>query len=191
MSFTFITGGARSGKSTLALKLARECAARPESVAFIATAVGGDGEMTERIRKHREERPSEWTTYEEPFAAAAAVRRAVMERHDVVILDCVTLLVSNWLCREPTDAMLTDERTDATLAEVHALAEAASECHAHAIVVTNEGGMGIVPLNDLARRFRDVAGTANQMLAAAADEVYLCASGIPILIKGETGGDAR
>ena len=183
MSFTFITGGARSGKSTLALKLAEERATSTESVAFIATAQGGDGEMTDRIRRHREERPAEWTTYEEPFAGADAVRRAVMARHGVVIFDCVTLLVSNWLCREPTDDMLSDGRAADTLDEIRALAQVAAGAHAHVIVVTNEVGVGIVPANELARKFRDVAGGANQILAAAADEVYLCVSGIPMLIK--------
>lgn len=185
MSFTFITGGARSGKSTLALALAGALAGSPESVAFIATARRSDGEMTDRIRRHREERPAEWATYEEPFAVTETVRRAVSDRHDVVILDCVTLLVSNWLCREPMDATLTDERAEATLDEVRALAETAAASHADVLVVTNEVGMGIVPDNELARRFRDVAGTANQILAAAADEVYLCVSGVPVLIKGE------
>jgi adenosylcobinamide kinase / adenosylcobinamide-phosphate guanylyltransferase len=185
LSFTFITGGARSGKSSLALALAAERVSDPASIAFIATAVRGDDEMTERIRRHREERPAAWTTYEEPFEAASAVRRAVMARHEFVILDCVTLLVSNWLCREPSDDMLTGQRAEDTLDEARSLAEACSNDAGHAIVVSNEVGMGIVPLNDLARRYRDVAGSANQILAAAADEVYLCASGIPIRIKGD------
>jgi len=185
VSFTFITGGARSGKSSLALALAATRVADTASVAFIATATRGDDEMTERIRRHRDERPPSWTTYEEPFEAASAVRRAVMERHDLVILDCVTLLVSNWLCREPSDAMLTEARAEDTLVETRALAEACAKADAHTIVVSNEVGMGIVPLNELARRYRDVAGSANQILAAAADEVYLCASGIPMRIKGD------
>ncbi len=185
MSFTFITGGARSGKSSLALSLAAERVADPASVAFIATAIRGDDEMTERIRRHRDERPAAWTTYEEPLAAASAVRKAATDGHELVILDCVTLLVTNWLCQEPADALLTDQRAEDTLSEMRSLAEACADGVGHAIVVSNEVGMGIVPINDLARRFRDVAGSANQLLAKAADEVYLCASGIPIRIKGD------
>lgn len=171
----FITGGARSGKSSLALQLAREAGGK---VAFIATASAGDEEMTERILIHKRSRPDEWTTIEETVDVSAAI--AAAKGHDVVIIDCLTLLLSNLIFRE-NDL----NETKHILDRIENLAEASKDFEGTVIVVSNEVGMGIVPENKLAREFRDLAGRANQVMAAAADEVYVCFSGIPVRIKGD------
>lgn len=172
-SLIFITGGARSGKSKLAVRLAKESGGK---VAFIATARAEDEEMVERILLHRRSRPKEWTTIEEPIDVASAI--AMAHGHDVVIIDCLTLLLSNLMF-----ASNSPNETDRILNDVKELAEAARGFEGTVIVVSNEVGMGIVPENELAREFRDLAGTANQIIAGAADEVYVCFSGIPIRIK--------
>ena len=171
----FITGGARSGKSRLAVQLAGKTG---DKVAFIATARAGDDEMAERILLHRKSRPKEWTTIEEPIDVASAIVKALEYR--VVIVDCLTLLLSN-LMFENNRANDADQILDA----VRSLAKTSRDFEGTLIVVSNEVGMGIVPENELAREFRDLAGRANQIMAGAADEVYLCVSGIPIQIKGQ------
>ncbi len=175
MSFLiFITGGARSGKSKLALKLAERTGGK---VAFIATAQAGDDEMAERILIHKKSRPKEWTTIEEPIDIPSAISKVA--DHDVAIIDCLTLLLSN--------LMLEDKSLDETgriLGKMEDLVKASRSFKGTVIVVSNEVGMGIVPENELARKFRDLAGRANQIIADAADEVYLCVSGIPVKLKG-------
>ena len=173
MSLVFITGGARSGKSNLAVQLAEKSGGK---VAFIATARAGDEEMVRRILLHRKSRPGEWITIEEPIDAAFAINSA--HGHDVVIVDCLTLLLSNLMfenngMNEPSDI----------LNKIEEVAEAASSFEGTVMIVSNEVGMGIVPDNELARKFRDLAGKANQIMAGAADEVYVCFSGIPVQIK--------
>jgi len=170
----FITGGARSGKSKLALQLAERAGRK---VAFIATARAGDDEMAERILLHKKSRPKEWTTIEEPKDVPSALTEVA--DHDLVIIDCLTLLLSN--------LMLEDNSLDETgriLNKMEDLVKASRSFKGTVIVVSNEVGMGIVPENELARKFRDLAGRANQIMANAADEVYLCVSGIPVKLKG-------
>ena len=169
----FITGGARSGKSSLAVKLAKESGGK---VVFIATAQAGDAEMAYRIMLHKKERPEGWITIEEPLDVASAINAA--HGHDVVLIDCLTLLLSNLIC-EVADL----DEADGILAEIERLIETIRRFEGKAIVISNEVGMGIVPENKLARKFRDMAGKANQMMACAADEVYVCFSGIPVQIK--------
>ena len=169
----FITGGARSGKSKLALQLAERAGGK---VAFIATARAGDDEMAERILIHKKSRPKEWTTIEEPMDVPSAISKAA--DHDVVIIDCLTLLLSN--------LMLEDNGLDETgriLGKIEDLVKVSRSFKGTVIVVSNEVGMGIVPESELARKFRDLAGRANQIMANAADEVYLCVSGIPLKLK--------
>ena len=170
----FITGGARSGKSDLAVKLAKDSGGK---VAFIATATAGDEEMSERIRRHKESRPSEWTTIEEPRDVVSAINSAY--GNDVLIIDCLTLLLSNLICES-------DDIGDTgwILDEVNKITEAARAFEGTVIIISNELGMGIVPENRLAREFRDLAGRGNQIVAWSADEVYVCFSGIPVRIKG-------
>lgn len=167
----FISGGARSGKSRLAERLAAEFGA-PRG--YLATGSAGDAEMAARIERHRARRGAEWQTVEEPLALAAALRE-----HDgrfrVLLVDCVTL----WL----TNLLLASDGGAGALAEVEALAALLPRLTTPVILVSNEVGMGIVPDNPLARRFRDLAGEANELLAAAADEVYVTFSGLPLRLK--------
>lgn len=175
MSLIFITGGARSGKSTLAVELAKEYDGK---VAFIATAQAGDDEMERRIFLHKQERPQGWTTIEEPMDVASAIDSA--SGHDIVIIDCITLLISNLLCSQEN---ITEIKW--ILEKIEKLAESAKKFDGTVIIISNEVGMGIVPENKLAREFRDLAGKANQIIAKSADQVYVCFSGIPLLIKGK------
>lgn len=173
MPLIFITGGARSGKSDLAVRLAEKSGGK---VAFIATARAGDEEMAKRILLHKKSRPEEWTTIEEPIDAASAINSA--RGHDVVILDCLTLLLSNLMFENDN----TNEPDD-ILNKIEEVAKTASSFEGTVMIVSNEVGMGIVPDNELARKFRDIAGKANQIIASAADGVYVCFSGIPVRIK--------
>ena len=169
-----VTGGSRSGKSRFAQQLA---AKRPGPHAYIATAQTLDEEMRQRVEAHRRSRPSEWAVIEEPWAVPEAIRRAAAAS-PTVILDCVTL----WM----TNLLISDDAYDERRAEVAAneLVDAArADPAATVIVVSNEVGSGIVPDNALARRFRDCAGRANEVIAGGADEVYLLVSGIPVRIK--------
>lgn len=174
---TLLLGGARSGKSAYALDLARR---HGGEVLFVATATAGDEEMRARIAAHRAERPAHWRTVEAPQQVAVAVAQALAERPaDVVILDCLTLLTSNLLVREPAPTTEA-EATAAVLAEVEALLACRQTYGGHWIVISNEVGMGLVPPYPLGRLFRDVLGRANQRLAAAADETLFLVAGKPI-----------
>jgi adenosylcobinamide kinase/adenosylcobinamide-phosphate guanylyltransferase len=167
----FIIGGARSGKSAFAEKLAGGIAGKR---AYIATAQALDAEMAARIEQHRKDRGTAWDTYEEPLAISELLLK-LSGRYDVVLLDCLTLWLSNVMAHTDGDG------------EVHArsavLASAISKFSGDCIIVSNEVGLGIVPDNPLARKFRDLAGMVNQKMARAADEVYFTASGIPMRIK--------
>ncbi len=176
-----ITGGSRSGKSGFAL----ETAARFTGPrVFLATALGLDEEMRQRIQAHRKSRPAGWSVVEEPRALTPALHAALgRDRAGSVIVDCITIWISNLLLED--DAFGEAEAA----AKAGELAEAAHGTGAGVIVVTNEVGSGVVPDNALARRFRDCAGRANQVLAREAAEVYLCVSGIAVAIKG--GGRER
>lgn len=168
----FITGGARSGKSRLAEARAREFGA---PLCYLATGRAGDGEMADRIARHQARRGPEWQTLEEPIRLLEAIRG-----HDgyfaAMLLDCVTLWLSNLLFHY--------DNPDRVLDEVRALAGAFRELQTPLVIVSNEVGMGIVPENQLARAFRDVAGEANELIAAAADEVYVTFFGLPLKLKG-------
>ncbi len=167
---TFVLGGARSGKSSFALAGA---SALPGRKVYVATAQALDEEMKERVRKHREERTKEWATLEEPLAVPAALKD-MHTRYEVVLIDCLTLWLSNVLLSGPEDPKNS----------IDALISALGECKApHLYLVSNEVGLGIVPENALARRFRDAAGLLNQRVAAIADAVYFVAAGIPLKIK--------
>jgi adenosylcobinamide kinase / adenosylcobinamide-phosphate guanylyltransferase len=167
----FITGGARSGKSSHAEHLALGLAGRR---AYIATAQALDAEMVTRIEKHRRDRGDAWDTYEEPLAVAELLRK-LSDRYEVLLLDCLTLWLSNVMAHSSGDS--------AVLSRSDELVEAIREFPGACIVVSNEVGLGIVPDNPLARKFRDLAGILNQKVAKAADEVYFSAAGIPLKIK--------
>lgn len=172
MKLTLFTGGARSGKSARAEQYAAHLG-RP--VLYLATAEARDDEMRARIAAHQSRRPAEWTTREEPLAVATALRSAATGA--TVLLDCLSLLISNLLLANEADPDL------AIVAEVDALLHVARERDLNLIVVTNEVGLGIVPAYPLGRIYRDLLGRANQQVAAAADEVYLVVCGIPVELK--------
>ena len=173
-----VTGGSRSGKSGYALERAGRCEG-PRL--FIATAQAFDDEMVRRIEAHKKARSPGWKLVEEPLRVAEAVSEA-LTRCRTVVVDCVTLWMSNLLLRGDGFG----EADAARCAEE--LASAARVPDSTIIVVTNEVGSGVVPDNELARRFRDCAGRANQVIARAADEVQFLVSGIAVQVKPARGG---
>ena len=173
-----VTGGARSGKSSFAEKLALKLG--EGRAAYIATAQIFDDEMAYRIKIHQARRGDNWRTFEAPFAAEEKILEAG-RTFDAILFDCVTIYVSNFLLRENLD----DEKFlyDNLRGLIQKLIDAAKNSDATTIFVTNEVGGGIVPENKLSRHFRDLAGLANQMLAAHADKVFLTIAGIAVDIK--------
>ncbi|MDH7578461.1 MAG: bifunctional adenosylcobinamide kinase/adenosylcobinamide-phosphate guanylyltransferase [Bacillota bacterium] len=177
--FFFITGGARSGKSRFAESLA---SGLEKPVTYIATAEGLDEEMVARIKEHQKRRPPSWTTIEEPLNVTALIEK--IGQHDgVIIIDCLTFLITNLLFKECSEGKVNSQPHQKALAEVEKLAEAVQSCRAHVILVSNEVGLGLVPPNPQGRLFRDVAGWANQIMAAKADKVYFLVSGLAVDLK--------
>ena len=174
---TFITGGARSGKSRFALTLA----AGSEHRVFIATAEPLDGEMEERIRRHREERGDRYLTVEEPADLAGALAHLPAST-EVAVVECLTTWLGNLIYRHG-DESFSGELED--LAEVSAFLATLAAPPCSLVLVSNEVGMGIVAENPLARRFTDLAGRLNQQIAAQAQRVVLMVSGLPLVLKGE------
>lgn len=173
-----ITGGARSGKSCFAEKYA---ARYGKNIAYIATAQVYDDEMRRRVDLHQKRRPVSWATYEAPYDAESVVMQAA-HTADLILFDCLTLYLSNMLCAAsmPTapDARYTYVKT-----RICRLIDSAKQSDATVVFVTNEVGMGIVPLNAMAREYRDLAGLTNQFMAEAAKEVYLVISGLAVDVK--------
>lgn len=167
MAVILITGGARSGKSTRAEKRARAFPGRP---VYIATAEALDGEMAERIAKHRARRGTDWVEREVPLDLVQVL--LATDGGGARLVDCLTLWLSNLM-----HAGRDWER------EVNALAAALIKLESSVVLVTNEVGLGIVPDNALARSFRDAAGIMNQTIAAAADEVEFVVAGLPMKLK--------
>jgi adenosylcobinamide kinase / adenosylcobinamide-phosphate guanylyltransferase len=164
-----VLGGARSGKSSRAELIARETGLRR---IYVATAQAFDDEMRERISHHRSQRDGEgWTTIEEPLALAAAIE-AASSANAVVLVDCLTL----WL----TNTMLGGHDIDAGVAS---LIDVLTRAPGPVVLVSNEVGLGIVPETPLGRRFRDAQGRLNQMVAAQADHVIFMAAGLPLVLK--------
>jgi adenosylcobinamide kinase/adenosylcobinamide-phosphate guanylyltransferase len=176
---TFILGGARSGKSTYAQRLAERSG---KSVVYIATAQAGDDEMSARIMQHRADRPAEWTTLEIQRDIAAYLK-AHPTQAGLYLLDCMTFLTANILFQY-TEGEITDEQkaAEAVNAEVDELLAYIRAQKADWIIVSNEVGLGLVPPYPLGRIYRDLLGMANQRIAAAADEVYMLVAGIPVPI---------
>jgi adenosylcobinamide kinase/adenosylcobinamide-phosphate guanylyltransferase len=187
-----VLGGARSGKSTYAQKLAGETTTGSNRVAYVATGVSCDDEMRARVEQHRRSRPSGWATIEAPTEVAQVIKKAG-EKYAVMIVDCLTTLITNWLAErgqlEPTESMVELEK--AILGRVKDLTRAAEGARATVIVVSNEVGLGVVPAFKAGRVFRDLAGLANQLVAHEADEVYVMWAGIPQKIKEGGNEDAR
>ncbi len=164
-----VGGGSRSGKSSAALRMLKAAGQR---VGFIATAQAWDDEMRERIAAHQAERGAGITTWEEPFDVAARIAEED-GAYDAILVDCLTLWLSNVMLAEDRDVGV----------ECAALVDAAARSKTQVILVTNEVGCGIVPENALARRFRDAAGRLNQLAAERADEVHWMMFGIGMRIK--------
>lgn len=169
MGLTFVLGGARSGKTAHALRIALGAPARRR--VMIATAEALDGEMAARIARHQAERGEDWVTVEAPRRLAEAV--ADLSSGDVAVIDCLTLWITN--------LMLDDTDIGAAMTELTAALLASP---AELVVISNEVGQGIVPDNALARRFRDEAGWAHQALAAVADRVVFVTAGLAQTLKG-------
>ncbi len=168
---TFITGGARSGKSSYAV----DSAVKSEGeTAFIATCAFFDKEMEERIARHRKERPDNWHTYEESYGLTGLFKKIGTE-YDIFIIDCVTLFISNLMLKNSDEELIINT--------VDQLLEMFDNFQCRIFVVSNEVGMGLVPDNPLGRKFRDIAGNVNKMIAAKADGVFFIVSGLPLKIK--------
>ena len=177
---TLILGGARSGKSSYAHRLAEETG---KSVTFIATAQALDEEMSTRIQKHRVERPANWETLEIPFDIASHVQQI---KSNVVILDCITLLVSNLLMQFVKDDLVDESPfTHAIQKEVDELIATlrVRKQKQDWMIVSNEVGLGLVPPYQMGRVYRDWLGWANQRLAREADQVIFMVAGIPMNVK--------
>ncbi|ALN62848.1 cobinamide kinase / cobinamide phosphate guanyltransferase family protein [Lysobacter antibioticus] len=167
---SLILGGARSGKSALAERLAAES----DDVVYLATGQAGDEEMSERIAHHRARRPAHWGCVEEPIALAAALRRhAAPDR--CVLVDCLTLWLSN-LLGASDDTVFARER--------EALLSALADLPGRAVLVSNEVGLGVVPMGALTRRYVDEAGRLHQALGAVCERVVFVAAGLPLVLKG-------
>src|SRR4030042_406239 len=168
----FITGGCRSGKSQYALDYANRHFHRK---LYLATCQALDEEMVRRVENHKRLRGPEWSSIEEPVGIVDQIR-GCGDGVEVVLLDCLTLWLSNLLLRGDEDSKI--------MAETDRLAQACRESRASIVIVSNEVGMGIVPVDPLSRRFRDLSGMANQRIAEMADTVVFMVSGIPMFLKG-------
>jgi len=169
-----VLGGTRSGKTTFAEKLARGTGIRP---AYLATAQALDAEMAERVESHRRQREGRFETIEEPLALASAIEAAATQ-HDVILVDCLTLWITNLLGAGREVAQAVDELGE-TLARLE---------DSRVILVSNEVGLGIVPDNPLARTFRDLSGSTHQRMAEICDDVYFVVAGLPMALKGALPG---
>ncbi len=168
-----VLGGARSGKSRYGLSLA---AGRAAPRLFVATGEGRDQEMAARIAHHRRERGPDWETVEAPLALPE-VLAAARGRYGVILVDCLTLWLTNLMLRE-------EQREGALEVDCERLFEVLAEASTPTILISNEVGWGIVPENPLARDFRDRAGWLHQRLAGIADLVTLVVAGLPVMVKG-------
>ncbi|MGA3047701.1 MAG: bifunctional adenosylcobinamide kinase/adenosylcobinamide-phosphate guanylyltransferase [Terracidiphilus sp.] len=172
---TLVLGGVRSGKS----RWAQDFAARAARVAYVATALASDPEMTEKIRRHRKQRPSHWPTWEEPLELARVVSEQAAA-FDVLLVDCLTIFVANLLESAEADPASMNERIERFLTALRA-------SPASVVLVSNEVGSGVVPPYPAGRRFRDALGELNQQVASIADNVVLLVAGLPLAVKGTIG----
>ena len=171
-SIELVAGGARGGKSSYALNRAQQT---DKNLVFIATAEAGDGSMKERIERHKAERSERWGLIEEHYDLATIVENAT--ENDCILIDCLTLWLSNWLCLEDSSGWVEQKRAFLTSLE---------NTSANVILVTNEVGMGIVPVGELSRQFVDESGWLHQAIAGIADEVVLVMFGIPQKLKSSS-----
>ena len=170
---TFVLGGCRSGKSSHALALAEKMLGAENC--FIATCVPYDDEMKDRVRRHQAERGKKWRTIDAPVKLPEAIEKH-SKTADVIVVDCLTLWMNNLIMEDLAD--------EAVFEKVEALKAALGKARCPVFLVSNEVGAGIVPENQLARRFRDLTGFANQRIAKCADKLIWMVAGIPVNIKG-------
>jgi adenosylcobinamide kinase/adenosylcobinamide-phosphate guanylyltransferase len=172
---TLVLGGVRSGKS----RWAQELAEKAERVAYLATAQVCDAEMREKIRRHREDRPKHWQTFEEPLELARVLTDQAAE-FDLLLVDCLTVFVANLIASEETDPASMEPRIEDFLAVLRS-------APVSIVLVSNEVGSGVVPPYPLGRKYRDALGELNQRVAAIADNVVLLVAGLPLALKGSIG----
>lgn len=170
MGHILVLGGARSGKTSLAERIAMRVGDKP---AYLATAEALDDEMRERVRTHQQQRAKTFATLEEPLNLSAAITRAA-KAHDAILVDCLTLWITNMIVANQNVASAVDELIETLTATTTS----------RVILVTNEVGLGIVPDNAMARMFRDLAGSAHQRIAEICDDVYFVVAGLPMVLKG-------
>lgn len=169
---TFILGGARSGKSAYAVKLAKA----NKKVAFIATCIPKDKDMKKRVELHKKHRPSDWCVFEEPNDIASLLKlKKLGSKFDIIIVDCLTLFVSSLL--------LQGLKSELIEGRINQMIEGIKSAKCKFIIVSNEVGLGIHPRTSLGRKFRDLAGRINQMVAKKSDNVFFMVSGLPLKVK--------
>jgi adenosylcobinamide kinase / adenosylcobinamide-phosphate guanylyltransferase len=170
-----ILGAVRSGKSRQAGEAAGQLST---ALTLIATGTALDEEMAARIESHRRERPAHWVVVEEPVHLGAALRTVAADPDRVIVVDCLTLWLSNLLCSEEPDLVSR---------EIADLFDALPALRSHVVFVANEVGLGIMPVNALARRFADEAGTLHQRLAGHCERVVFMVAGLPLTVKPAAG----
>ncbi len=168
MGCTLIIGGAKSGKSSFALRL---CSSMKGKKIFVATAVATDSEMEEKIKRHRKERGKEWITIEEPVDIAEIIER-FDSKETVILVDCLTFWLNNLFMKKEN----VEER-------IEKLIRILSGIKGNVVIVSNEVGMGIVPADEISRKYRELLGLLNQKIAHLAEKVVFMICGIPVLIK--------
>ena len=171
-SVTLVLGGVRSGKSRYAQQLAEQS----RRVVFVATAKACDDEMRAKIERHREDRPAEWLTVEEPLELTAVLTQHELDC-DVILVDCLTIFAANLLEAKDDDSGAMEGR-------IEALCEALQMARCSVVLVSNEVGSGVHPSHALGRRYRDLLGEINQRVARVADDVVLMVAGLPLALKG-------
>lgn len=183
MSLILVMGGTRSGKSSFAENLVDKLS---DNVAYLATAQSLDQEMEERINIHKKRRPNNWTTYEEAFNIPEIIYN-IKNKHNVILLDCLTMLGSNLLLKdldfEKISTEILIEKEDFILKEMRKIVDCVADGDCKLVVVSSEVGLGLVPPDVISRAYRDIIGKCNQLLAEKAEKVFFVWAGLPVQIK--------